>query len=1006
MLIMLAAHSALALDPAREMRQFKHTAWSFEDGAPASITTMTQASDGYLWLGTASGLYRFDGLVFESISQPIEDHPPSKAVMSLLAAKNGDIWVGYLHGGLGIYRNGILSAFNHGPPTGVVNAILQDSDSAVWVATDGNRNTRVSRFSQGKWDEGGNNWGLPRAHFQAMLAPRDGTVWIALNNNLMVLRHGSRNFEFTSVKVSQDVHLAEDPGGNVWMSDPEGVHIVTLPSAHDLKGTPVNETYGSYLLHGQVSLFDTQGSFWSGEKTGGLVRVRHPSMISENPISSGADTGSYTRKDGLTSNTVESLLEDREGNIWAGTSSGLDRFRAADIVAEPSMNSPDDGPEGFFLAGYGPGPFYEINDRRVFHVTADGISSVATDPDVTHHVCAEDSDGLLTAGTDGLGEQKGGLVTAIKLPVGLEHAFVRSCSMDSNGNIWVSIPRGGLFRLGPDGWERHDINKELALAIPLLLKDGGDGSVIVYYGLGSLFRVDASHAERLCSAQELPPGLVNVLYNGRNGLLIGGEAGLVRYHDGRCQVLRSSRFTELENVGGIVQTSAGETWLLGHAGVVKLSTQELDETFDHPDHGLHAKVFGTHDGLQGNVEDLYGPKAAEGPDGRLWFATAGGVAWIDPKHLRETGPASPVILNSLVANGILYLSPIHLSLPAGVSNLQIAYRSLDLSDPGRIQFRYRLDGVDRNWVDAGSRREAFYTQIGPGSYRFHVIAANNDGVWNTHQTVLAFSIQPTFIQSITFKVLCAIAAAGCLWFLYTIRARQIAGHIRAGLEERLTERERIARDLHDTLLQGFQGLMLRFQAALDSMKTDQPGRRLLEDALVRADDVLVDGRDRVQDLRITGAGNLAEILRLEAESLAIGRRTKIRLVIEGVVRELHPIVQEELFRIGVEAISNAFQHANAEAIDVNIIYLRQQMCLRVCDDGVGLDSGTLAAGGREHHFGLTGMRERATRIRATFALLSRPGLGCEVEVTVPSRVAYRHLSKRSWHLGFRDAGAR
>jgi signal transduction histidine kinase len=385
-----------------------------------------------------------------------------------------------------------------------------------------------------------------------------------------------------------------------------------------------------------------------------------------------------------------------------------------------------------------------------------------------------------------------------------------------------------------------------------------------------------------------------------------------------------------------------------------------------------------------------------GGDGRIWLLTLEGVAWIDPARIVRNALPPPVSIRALTVNGQVRRDPRDLVRPKGASKLQIDYTALSLSIPERVRFRYRLEGVDKDWVEAGGRRQAFYTNLKPGRYRFQVLAANNDGVWNDRGAVLTFQIPPTFVQTNLFRALCALAVIGLLWGLYALRLRQMSDRIHGRLQDRMAERERIARELHDTLLQGVQGLMLRLQSVVDQIPADQPARQALESALDRADDVIVEGRDRVRSLRADRAGDLHEILAEQAERLGLEPAIKVRLVVEGTPRRLHPLVCEEIERIASEALFNTQRHAQARNVEITVGYGRGALTVLFRDDGVGLDQAVLDSGRREGHFGLTGMGERARKIQAEFELRSRPGAGTEIELTVPGGVAYLSPGRRAW----------
>jgi signal transduction histidine kinase len=343
-------------------------------------------------------------------------------------------------------------------------------------------------------------------------------------------------------------------------------------------------------------------------------------------------------------------------------------------------------------------------------------------------------------------------------------------------------------------------------------------------------------------------------------------------------------------------------------------------------------------------------------------------------------------------------------LPTHTTNVRIEYTAGSLTIPERVRFRHRLEGLDRDWQDAGDRREAVYTNLGPGKYTFHVIAANNDGVWNSIGASLPFTIAPAFYQTRWFYALCALICVGLLWILYMMRIRQISSQVRGRLEERLAERERIARDLHDTLLQSIQGLILRLRATVARLPKQMEAYSQMEQALERADEVLTEGRDRVKYLRASPSldTDLPRAIESVGEQMATSLTARFRLKVDGISRDLHPIVLEEALFIAREALVNAFRHANAHQIEVEISFGKTELLVRIRDDGEGIGAEVLQRGGRDGHWGLLGMRERAKKIRATLTIWSKSGAGTEVDLRVPANVAYRPLHRmrrRPWWRG-------
>jgi signal transduction histidine kinase len=339
-------------------------------------------------------------------------------------------------------------------------------------------------------------------------------------------------------------------------------------------------------------------------------------------------------------------------------------------------------------------------------------------------------------------------------------------------------------------------------------------------------------------------------------------------------------------------------------------------------------------------------------------------------------------------------------LPPQVRDLAIEYTATSLVAPEKIQFKYKLEGRDTDWNDAGNRRQAFYTDLDPGDYRFRVIAANNSGVWNEQGATLEFSVAPAYWQTPWFRALCVTTLVALLWGLYRLRVRQLARRFNMTLDARVNERTRIARELHDTLLQSFHGLLLRFQTVLELLPhRPADARQLLVSAINQTAEAITQGRDAVQGLRASAP----ESIDLAAEIRALGEEFRaerggdeiLRVEVQGTPRRLHPMPRDEIFRIAGEALRNAFQHAAAKQIEVELRYDERNLRLRVRDDGKGIDPAVLSQGGREGHFGMRGMRERATLVGGKLAVWSAPDSGTEVELNVPSSHAYAASSSAS-----------
>lgn len=413
--------------------------------------------------------------------------------------------------------------------------------------------------------------------------------------------------------------------------------------------------------------------------------------------------------------------------------------------------------------------------------------------------------------------------------------------------------------------------------------------------------------------------------------------------------------------------------------------------------------FDAHDGLLGAASQLRPmPSLVLAEDGLLWMATANRINWIDPAQISRN-PVPPAVLVQDLVIGEQRYSPLPgLTLPKSTDNLRIDYTALSLSVPERVRFRYRLDGVDRDWQDPGARRQAFYTNLQPGQYRFRVMAANEDGVWTPQETTLAFSIPPTFAQTLWFKLLCALTTAWLLWIAYRLRLRHVTRQLRRRLEDRADERERIARTLHDTFLQSVQGLMLRVQTLLRRLPPDSEAYQLVEKILNQADLVIAEGRNQVRGLRRVQAhhNDLPHMFGELGQALREEHAADFALIVTGQQTPLTEEGREHLYHIGREALLNAFRHAGASRIELELGYAVGSFTLQVRDDGRGISEQVLAAGERPGHWGLLGMRERAVKIGTALDLWCRPGMGTVVQVCAPGSAVYQRRpgTLRRWLL--------
>lgn len=727
-LTLLVAPKAGALDPERSITQYKHTRWTAAEGAPPIIYALAQGADGYLWIGSADGLYRFDGVTFEHI-KPRDPEVNAWRPMSLLVARDGTIWVGYHSGAIAAYRNGVLRVDRSAPRReSYVASLTQTRDGAIWAAYANRNRWLFRRGTDGRWADISGNWDAPTKASPALFfAARDGSLWVAVNRAIFVQRAGTSRFERVASHEGRP-SISEDPSGRIWLSDKRGSRILSGTPA-DLAGA-VFPTPGFPIWVAHTA-FDRDGNLWvvNGQ---GLFRLRTPGDALALPADArAARVERLTAKDGLTADTTTPLIEDREGNIWVGTTLGLDQFRNVSVVSEPKFATTP--PSGFGLLRSSDGAVYVGTGDTVYRVAPGGQPQAVAEHVANPNLICEGAGGTIWAFTDAqrIRITRGGVkrmpapdIAAIRAG----RAVLTTCALDNRGVLWVSAQEAGSFTTtSGEVWQHHPPIQENVWFQDIVPEK--NGRLIAWLTSGILTRVDANGQPD----QVVLRGLLSTApftYQGRHDLLVGGSFGIGRVRQGALQSLDRERFPALADANGLVETPEGQTWLISKAGIVGVGTADLERAFGDPRTHLNQTILSFEDGLP-NVRAFNGQiPMVRGGDGRIWFVTVTGVAWVDPARLARNPVPPPVRIRALVADGQRYRDPAQLTLAKGTSNLAIQYAGLSLTIPQRVRFRYRLEGVDRNWVDAGARREAYYTNLGPGTYRFRVIAENNDGIWN------------------------------------------------------------------------------------------------------------------------------------------------------------------------------------------------------------------------------------------------------------------------------------
>lgn len=592
-------------------------------------------------------------------------------------------------------------------------------------------------------------------------------------------------------------------------------------------------------------------------------------------------------------------------------------------------------------------------------------------------------------------------MTRIALPPHLVGGHVVNLVATTDGLV-VSFYQKGVHRLSAGRWEDITASSATAKFTASVSVDAQGAAWLFYWHDENvpIFRVGPQGTREFRS----PIGIIHGTVSDRDGLILLGPNGLARFDGEKLQTISTTRAPILQLAYGIEQSEQGDVWIARADGIVRFDRDALMSAFARPDAPLGYQLFDVSDGFTGAIAlESFNGYMAQGPDGRIWTFTKAGLSWIDPaRPYRNTQPP-PVVITSLMAQSQRHDMPQSLALPAGTSQVEIHYAAPSLSMPERIQFRYKLEDVDDDWVEAGGRRQAFYTSLPPGEHRFRVIAANNDGVWNTEGASLVFSIAPTFLQSVWFKLLLAIGIALLMWVTYRMLLKRQAAVLHKRFDIRIAERERIARELHDTLLQSVQGLILRFDSVASHMPSESALYASAQEAIRHAEVVVAEGRDRVRDLRTTTKADLGQSIVEASREIIHGDMPRFTLSVKGEQRVVHVVVGDEMLRVAGEAIRNVFQHARAKTLEVVLVYGEAELLMLIQDDGVGIPHAILTNAEKPGHYGLIGMRERARRIGGRLRIHSRDSGGTVVSLTVPAGAAYSDR-RGFWNRLLRNRG--
>lgn len=942
-----------------------------------------QTANGYLWIATDAGLVRFDGSAFQTIT---EDAGTSNFVpiLGLMADVDGNLWARSHTPWLLRYRDGVLQRSIAGEPYINFTAMCRTNEGTL-LASAAEQGAVVYR--NGKFAMVTSFAAMPRSPIFAIAQTSVGDIWTGTRDvGLFRVSKGqieAVNKGLPDLKVNC---LLAGKDGELWVGTDKGV---ARWNGSEL--IPVETGGASRRLQAVAMVRDRDRNLWVGTDSRGLLRIndRGTTALSTSP-----------------SEAVTAVFEDREGNVWIGTASGIERLRDSPFVTYSV-------PEG--VPADGGTPIFVDSENRVWFAPASGglwwlkdeqkgrVNQAALERDVVYSITG--------TGTElWLGRQRGGL-TRLRIANGsfATKTYTQTDGLPQNsvysvhqtgGVVWAGTLSGGVSKFEDGKFTTYTVADGLASNTVVAILEASDKTTWFATPSG-LTALTAVAWRSYTTTNGLPSANVNCLLEDSSGLIWAGTAAGLAFGGSKgFQAPKGLPASLHEQILGISEDRYGWLWLATSNHVVRVKREAVLKGAIL-DGDLHE--YGLADGLRG-VEGVKRHQSVFADSvGKIWFSMNRGISVVDPARLTSSSVPAIVHIQSIAADGRSINMRDRMTIPGGSQRITFGYAGLSLSVPERVRFRYTLDGFDHGWSQPVAAREAVYTNLSPRSYRFRVIASNPDGVWNSAESSIGFEIAPQFWQTLWFQVSSVLAIAFAIAALYRLRLLQMSKQLSVRFEERLAERTRIAQELHDTLLQGFLSASMQLHVAVDRLPDDSPVRPSLNRVLQLVGQVIEEGRNSVRGLRSTdtSSGDLAQAFSRIREELAVDGEIDFRVIVEGQARTLHPVLRDDIYRIGREALVNAFRHARATKIEIGLEYTAKRFRFLVRDDGCGIDPRVLESG-REGHWGLPGMRERADRIGAQLRVWSSPTAGTEIELSVPSHVAFelQHSNSRyQWLRG-------
>jgi len=944
--------SAAANPLVAPLEGYARRVWHTQDGLPEeTIQAFAQTRDRFLWIGTSGGLVRFDGAQFVVFDRDNTPALRESSIFCLLTARDGTLWIGTEGGGLVSYQHGRFRLWSKadGLTNGYVRVLRQDHTGDTWIGTDDG----LFRLHSGKIERRDGRDGVPLSSIHSIYEDRRHRLW-AGGFPFFVLE-GDRVIQLALPGGPNDnvKSILEGRDGTIWVGSVSGLERM----AANARGYRFERVRG---IHSTVRtlLEGNDGTLWIGTIGEGLIRYKN---------------GKFSTPPKLPSNTILSSFLGSENNIWVGTQTGLVRLNRSAIS---TFALPDFADADFGTITQDRDGALWVGSSHLFHITANGVEIPKFPAPLSQtrvRTVFRDSSGVLWLGTEGRGvfRWSAGALEA----VANTQPYIRAFAEDHQGGIWIGTD-GGYCRWTPRAlgcFEPHESVRAL------LVDRSGNVWVGKDRGLTRLrsgtFTADAPIArlqsEKIWAIHEDSDG----------GLWFGTRSsGLFRWRDGKLSSYTTAQGLASNSIYQILEDRRGTFWISGPNGISSIGRSDLENIGQNHGYLLPVKLYGASDGLE--TTQMYGgvqPAGCITSDGEIWFPGTAGPVRIGPDP-GPSLPAPPAVIYRVMADGREVATSGTLDFPAGEGKLEVQYSAIQLRSQDRLRFRYQLEGFDRGWTETRVRR-VVYANIPPGHYRFRLLAFDIDRPQTVSEADVLFNWRPHFYQTHWFFVLCASLLAALIWGIHRMRMQQAHARFRAVLEER----NRLAREMHDTLIQGCTGVSALLEAMASTQHdTPESGRELLDCARLQIRKTADESRRAVWNLRQSGSehSELCRLLEQMAQQASFGSNVPVRFESSGKAPAVDPLLEHDLVMVGREAVYNAVRHARPREVRLEARFEASTIRLRVIDDGCGFDPAAVFSSNGEH-FGLIGIRERTERLGGRFELRSKPGEGTEIEVSFP-----------------------